>query len=49
MLRKVDEIDLKIQRLNYVRDTLRHVAHCDAKNHFESPKFLKLLHLASKI
>ncbi|MEM8860245.1 MAG: helix-turn-helix domain-containing protein [Chloroflexota bacterium] len=49
LLSKADEVDLRIQRLNYVRDTLRHVANCDAENHFDCPKFLQLLQLASKV
>lgn len=44
---KADELDTKIKELTAMRDGLRHAAKCPAPNHFECPKFLRLLQLAS--
>lgn len=48
LLRKADELDKKIQELSAMRNGLRHAAACDAPNHFECPKFLKVLRIVSK-
>lgn len=48
LLAKADELDRKIKELTAMRDGLRHAAACKAPNHFECPKFLRLLHLAGK-
>lgn len=45
---KADEIDLKINRLQKMRDGLRHAANCSAENHLQCPKFVKLLDLSIK-
>ncbi len=45
---KADELEAKIAELSAMRDGLRHAAACDAPNHFECPKFLRLLKLAGK-
>jgi DNA-binding transcriptional MerR regulator len=45
---KADELDRKIKELNSMRDGLRHAAACKAPNHFECPKFLRLLKVAGK-
>ncbi len=45
---KANELDKKIKELSAMRDGLRHAAACDAANHFECPKFLRLLRIAGK-
>lgn len=45
---KADELDKKIKELTAMREGLRHAANCPAPNHFECPKFLRLLKLAGK-
>jgi len=46
--RKADEIDEKIHELTALRDTLRHVADCNAPSHMECPTFRRLVELAGK-
>lgn len=48
LLAKADELDKKIKELTSMRDGLRHAAACRAANHFECPKFLRLLRVAGK-
>ncbi len=48
LLAKADELDAHIKELTAMRNGLRHAAACDAPNHFECPKFLRLLRLAGK-
>ncbi len=48
LLAKADELDKKIKELTSMRDGLRHAAVCHAPNHFECPKFLRLLRIAGK-
>ena len=48
LLAKADELDIKIKELTAMRDGLRHAAACDAPNHFECPKFLRLLRVVGK-
>lgn len=48
LLAKADELDRKIKELTAMRDGLRHAAACNAPNHFECPKFLRLLLVAGK-
>lgn len=48
LLTKADELDGKIKELTAMRDGLRHAAACNAPNHFECPKFLRLLRVAGK-
>lgn len=48
LLAKADEMDRKIKELTAMRDGLRHAAACKAPNHFECPKFLRLLRIAGK-
>ena len=48
LLAKADELDRKIKELTAMRDGLRHAAACNAPNHFECPKFLRLLRVAGK-
>jgi DNA-binding transcriptional MerR regulator len=45
---KADELDKKIKGLTSMRNGLRHAAVCTAPNHFECPKFLRLLRVAGK-
>ena len=45
---KADELDVKIKELTAMRNGLRHTAECSASNHFECPKFLRLMHIAGK-
>lgn len=45
---KADELDKKIKELTAMRDGLRHAASCPAPNHFECPKFMRLLGIAGK-
>ena len=45
---KADELDKKIKELTAMSQGLRHAAACRAPNHFECPKFLRLLNLAGK-
>ena len=48
LLAKADELDRTIEELAAMRDGLRHAAVCKAPNHFECPKFLRLLRVAGK-
>jgi len=48
LLNKATELDKKIKELTSMRDGLRHAARCSAANHFECPKFLRLLRIAGK-
>ena len=48
LLAKADELDRKIKELVSMRDGLRHAAACRSPNHFECPKFLRLLRVAGK-
>lgn len=48
LLEKAEELDDKIKELSSMRDGLRHAAVCSAPNHFECPKFLRLLKVAGK-
>ncbi|MCB0195203.1 MAG: helix-turn-helix domain-containing protein [Anaerolineae bacterium] len=48
LLEKAEELDKKIKELSTMRDGLRHAAACQAANHFECPKFLRLLRVAGK-
>jgi DNA-binding transcriptional MerR regulator len=46
LLAKADELDLKIRRLEAMRDGLRHAAECKAPSHAECPKFQRIVRLA---
>lgn len=46
LLRKAEELDRKIKTMTTMRDGLRHAAACKARNHFECPKFLRLLSIS---
>jgi DNA-binding transcriptional MerR regulator len=48
LLAKAGELDRKIIEQTSMRDGLRHAAVCQAANHFECPKFLRLLNIAGK-
>lgn len=48
LLDKADKIDIKIKELRSMSNGLRHVAKCNAPNHFECPKFLRLLNIVGK-
>jgi DNA-binding transcriptional MerR regulator len=48
LLAKAGELDRKITELTSMRDGLLHAAICQAPNHFECPKFLRLLSIAGK-
>jgi DNA-binding transcriptional MerR regulator len=45
---KANILDQKIKELTAMRDGLMHAAVCKAPNHFECPKFLRLLSIAGK-
>ncbi|MGF1770326.1 helix-turn-helix domain-containing protein [Enterovibrio makurazakiensis] len=45
---KADQLDETITRLAAIRDGLRHTISCPAPNHFECPKFKKMLRIANK-
>lgn len=48
LLAKAEQLERKIKELGVLRDSLRHAAACSAPNHFECPKFLRLLRVAGK-
>ena len=48
LLAKADKLDSKIDELTSMRDGFRHAAVCSAPNHFECPKFLRLLSIVGK-
>ena len=48
LLAKAEKLDKKIKELTSMRNGLRHAAACTAPNHFQCPKFLKLLKLSVK-
>jgi DNA-binding transcriptional MerR regulator len=48
LLARAGELDRKIKELTSMRDGLLHAAVCQAPNHFECPKFLRLLSIAGK-
>jgi DNA-binding transcriptional MerR regulator len=48
LLAKADELDKKIKELTSMSDGLRHAVACKSPNHFECPKFLRLLRVAGK-
>ncbi|MGJ3254342.1 MAG: helix-turn-helix domain-containing protein [Elainellaceae cyanobacterium] len=48
LLAKAEELDRTIKELTAMRDGLRHAAICSAPNHFECPKFLRLMRIAGK-
>ena len=48
LLAKADELDQRIKAMTTMRNGLRHAAACTAPNHFECPKFLRLLRISSK-
>jgi DNA-binding transcriptional MerR regulator len=48
LLAKAEKLDCKIKQLTSMRNGLRHAAECSAPNHFECPKFLRLLSIAGK-
>ncbi|HEY9268926.1 MAG TPA: helix-turn-helix domain-containing protein [Methylotenera sp.] len=48
LLAKAGELDRKIKEMTSMRDGLLHAAVCQAPNHFECPKFLRLLSIAGK-
>ncbi len=48
LLNKADELDKKIKQLTAMREGLKHAVECPAPNHFECPKFLRLLRVAGK-
>lgn len=47
LLDKADELDAKIQKLEAMRDGLRHTAQCTAPSHLECPKFRRLMGIAA--
>ncbi|MBA3695284.1 MAG: MerR family transcriptional regulator [Methylotenera sp.] len=48
LLEKAEILERKIKELTSRPDGLRHAAECSAINHFECPKFLRLLRIAGK-
>jgi DNA-binding transcriptional MerR regulator len=48
LLARAGELDRKIKEMTSMRDGLLHAAVCQAPNHFECPKFLRLLSIAGK-
>ena len=49
LLAKASELDEKIKELSSMSKGLRHASICKAPNHFECPKFLRLLRIAGRI
>jgi DNA-binding transcriptional MerR regulator len=45
---KADELNKKIRIMTSMRDGLLHAAACPTPNHFECPKFLRLLRISGK-
>ena len=45
---KANALDKKIMELTKMCDGLRHAVACQASNHFERTKFLRLLNIAAK-
>lgn len=43
---KADELDRRIERLQTMRDGLRHAAACPAPSHLECPQFQRMVRLA---
>lgn len=48
LITKANELDKKVKELNSMIKGLRHAAVCKAPNHFECPKFLRLLRIAGR-
>ncbi|ARU56462.1 MerR family transcriptional regulator [Oleiphilus messinensis] len=48
LLNKADELDSRIAALTAMRDGLRHAAACQAPQHLECPKFLRILNIAGR-
>lgn len=48
LLKKAEELDKQIQKLQTMRDGLRHTAQCPAKDHFECPTFKRLIQISLK-
>lgn len=48
LLVKANELDSRIKELTSMRDGLRHAAICKAPNHFECPKFVRLLNISGR-
>lgn len=48
LMKKANKFDQKIRELTAMRDGLRHAAKCTAPNHFECPKFMRLVGLAAR-
>lgn len=45
---KADDLTRQIREMTVLRDTLRHVAECQAPSHMHCPKFRRLMDLAGK-
>jgi len=48
LLSKADELDKKIKELTAMSKGLRHASVCHAPNHFECPKFIRILSASLK-
>lgn len=48
LVRKSDEIEQQVRRLQIMRDTLLHVAKCPAESHFDCPQFRRLMRVAMR-
>jgi DNA-binding transcriptional MerR regulator len=48
LIAKANELDKKIKELSSMSKGLRHASICNAPNHFECPKFLRLLRIAGR-
>jgi DNA-binding transcriptional MerR regulator len=46
---KADELDKMITQFSAMRDGLRHAVNCPAPNHFECPKFKKMLRTSNQL
>ena len=46
LIAKAEELDVKIQRLTAMRDSLRHAAACPAPSYMECEHFLRIVRLA---
>ncbi|QYK13345.1 helix-turn-helix domain-containing protein [Shewanella rhizosphaerae] len=47
LLRRADELERTILRMQAMRDGLRHAANCNAPSHMECPKFRRLMKAAA--
>ncbi len=49
LLERADKLEYQAKRLGHLADMLRHTAHCSYDDHFECPRFQKLLKIATRV